>query len=259
MCSRVVRFADSSLNNISDAEKPEEWDDEEDGDWIAPTVRNSKCDEAPGCGEWKRPFKANPAYKGKWYAPMIDNPAYKGEWAPSKIPNPNYFEDNTPVKSLIPIGGVGIELWSMTEDILFDNIYVGHSVEDARKLAEETSFVKKGVEEAAEAAEKEATKEEEEKAEPVFAADPVEFIRVKVFKFLDLAKVDPVLALKTHPETGAGLALAVVTLFGMLGVLLGGAQQKPITKVRVSAQRVGIVLLLTTTLTVHQEDGCAHS
>lgn len=38
----------------SDAEKPEEWDDEEDGDWIAPTVRNPVCDEAPGCGEWKR-------------------------------------------------------------------------------------------------------------------------------------------------------------------------------------------------------------
>jgi hypothetical protein len=37
-----------------DAEKPEEWDDEEDGDWIAPTIRNPKCDEAPGCGEWKR-------------------------------------------------------------------------------------------------------------------------------------------------------------------------------------------------------------
>ena len=109
---------------VLDAEKPEEWDDEEDGDWIAPTVRNPKCDEAPGCGEWKRPYKANPNYKGKWFAPMIDNPEYKGEWAPRKIPNPNYFEDLTPAKSLIPIGGVGIELWTMTEDILFDNIYV---------------------------------------------------------------------------------------------------------------------------------------
>ena len=86
-----------------DAEKPEEWDDEEDGDWIAPTIRNPKCEEAPGCGEWKRPYKANPAYKGKWYAPMIDNPAYIGEWAPRKIPNPNYFEDLNPVKSLKPI------------------------------------------------------------------------------------------------------------------------------------------------------------
>ena len=37
-----------------DAQKPEEWDDEEDGDYIAPMVRNPKCDEAPGCGEWKR-------------------------------------------------------------------------------------------------------------------------------------------------------------------------------------------------------------
>lgn len=83
-----------------DAEKPEEWDDEEDGDWIAPTVPNPACDEAPGCGEWKRPYKANPAYKGKWYAPMIDNPAYIGEWAPRKIPNPNFFEDLEPVKHL---------------------------------------------------------------------------------------------------------------------------------------------------------------
>ncbi|KAI0800778.1 Calreticulin family-domain-containing protein [Fomes fomentarius] len=213
-----------------DAEKPEEWDDEEDGDWIAPTVRNPKCDEAPGCGEWKRPYKANPSYKGKWYAPMIDNPAYKGEWAPRKIPNPNYFEDVNPVKSLVPIGGVGIELWSMTEDILFDNVYVGHSVEDARKLAEETYFVKKAIEEAAEKAADKA--DEDEDAAIDFKADPVEFIRSKVFKFVELAKVDPVLAFKTQPETGAGLALGVVTLFGMLGVLFGfvGAQQKPITK-----------------------------
>lgn len=99
-----------------DATKPEEWDDEEDGDWVAPTVANPKCAEAPGCGEWKRyviflifvylyqfvfsPFKANPDYKGKWYAPQIDNPAYKGEWAPRKIANPDFFEDLTPVKSL---------------------------------------------------------------------------------------------------------------------------------------------------------------
>ena len=43
-----------TLANITDSEKPEEWDDEEDGDWIAPSIRNPKCDDAPGCGEWKR-------------------------------------------------------------------------------------------------------------------------------------------------------------------------------------------------------------
>jgi len=37
-----------------DSEKPEEWDDEEDGDWIAPTIGNPACLEAPGCGEWTR-------------------------------------------------------------------------------------------------------------------------------------------------------------------------------------------------------------
>lgn len=44
------------LSDYTDATKPEEWDDEEDGDWIAPTVSNPKCAEAPGCGEWKRYF-----------------------------------------------------------------------------------------------------------------------------------------------------------------------------------------------------------
>ena len=89
-----------------DSVKPAEWDDEEDGDWIAPTVKNPKCEEAPGCGEWKRPFIPNPAYKGKWFAPLVDNPAYKGEWAPRKIDNPAYFEDLTPVKSLKSIVSV---------------------------------------------------------------------------------------------------------------------------------------------------------
>ncbi|KAJ8515427.1 hypothetical protein ONZ45_g7162 [Pleurotus djamor] len=212
-----------------DAQKPDEWDDEEDGDWIAPTVPNPKCAEAPGCGEWKRPYKANPAYKGKWYAPMIDNPAYKGEWAPAKVPNPNYFEDLTPVKSLNKIGGVGIELWTMTEDILFDNIYVGHSVEDAKALAAATFDVKKDLETAKD---KKDMEEEDEDETPSFKEDPVTFIRSKVLTFVDQAKLDPLLAFKTHPETGAALAVALFTLFGMIGATFGliGSQQKPVTK-----------------------------
>ncbi|KAJ7665380.1 Calreticulin family-domain-containing protein [Mycena polygramma] len=212
-----------------DAEKPEEWDDEEDGDWIAPTVPNPKCTEAPGCGEWKRPFKANPAYKGKWYAPMIDNPAYKGEWAPQKIANPDFFEDLTPVKSLGKIGGVGIELWTMTEDILFDNIYIGHSPEDAKAFAAETFDIKKPLESAAA---KPDVDDDDEDDNVSFKEDPIAFIRQKVFTFVDLAKLDPLLAFKTHPETGVALAGALLTLFGMIGALFGlvGAGQKPITK-----------------------------
>jgi hypothetical protein len=218
-----------------DSEKPEEWDDEEDGEWVAPLVRNPKCEEAPGCGEWKRPVKPNPAYKGKWYAPMIDNPAYKGEWAPRKITNPAWFEDKTPTKSLNKIGGVGIELWTMTEDILFDNIYVGHSLEDAHKLAQETYAIKKGVE-----ATLTKTDDEEEASDeiPSFKENPAAFIRQKALKFVEDAKVDPVQAIKSQPETAAGLIGAILTLFGMLGALFGlvGGSQKPITKA-VSAKK----------------------
>ncbi|TFY63323.1 hypothetical protein EVJ58_g3328 [Rhodofomes roseus] len=214
-----------------DSEKPEEWDDEEDGEWIAPVVRNPKCDEAPGCGEWKRPMKANPAYRGKWYAPMIDNPAYIGEWAPRKIPNPDYFEDLEPVKSLNKIGGIGIELWTMTEDILFNNIYIGHSIDDANALKAQTFDVKKPLE-VEQSKPKTNTKVVDDDEEVSFAEDPVEFIRSKAFKFIDLAKLDPVLAFKTQPEVGAVMALSVITFFGMLGAMFGlvGAGQQPVTK-----------------------------
>ena len=89
------------------AQLPEDWDDEEDGDWVPPTVPNPKCDEVSGCGKWERPMTKNPAYKGKWTPEFIDNPAYKGIWAPRKIKNPDYFEDKTPA-NFEPIGAVSL-------------------------------------------------------------------------------------------------------------------------------------------------------
>ena len=62
---------------LAEAEQPEDWDEDEDGEWEPPRVPNSACETAPGCGEWKRPTKLNPDYKGPWYPPMIDNPEYK--------------------------------------------------------------------------------------------------------------------------------------------------------------------------------------
>lgn len=52
---------------------------------------------------------------------MVDNPAYKGVWAPRKISNPNYFEDKMP-SNFEPMAGIGFELWTMQENILFDNV-----------------------------------------------------------------------------------------------------------------------------------------
>ncbi|KAG6712293.1 hypothetical protein I3842_05G096400 [Carya illinoinensis] len=105
-----------------DAAKPEDWDDEEDGEWEAPKIDNPKCEVAPGCGVWKRPMKRNPAYKGKWHAPLIDNPNYKGIWKPQDIPNPDYFELEKP--DFEPIAAIGIEIWTMQDGILFDNILI---------------------------------------------------------------------------------------------------------------------------------------
>jgi hypothetical protein len=121
----------------------------------------------------------------------------------------------------------------MTEDILFDNIYVGHSVEDAKTLAAETFEVKKPLEAATAKIE---DKLDDDDELPSWKDAPIAFIRQKAILFIELAQTDPILALKTHPETGVALAGAVFTLFGMIGALFGlvGAQQKPITKVRYS-------------------------
>ncbi|WFC98294.1 kexin [Malassezia yamatoensis] len=123
------------------AEKPEEWDDEEDGEWVAPMVPNPICEDASGCGPWSAPMIQNPDFKGKWSAPLIPNPKYKGEWAPRKVPNEAYYYDEHP-NHFTPIGGVGFELWSMDDGILFDNIYLGNDPEEARKFAQETFEVK---------------------------------------------------------------------------------------------------------------------
>lgn len=135
----------------------------------------------------------------------------------------------------MPQGGVGIELWTMTEDILFDNIYIGHSAEDAKALAAQTFDVKKPLESAAAKPEK---LDDEDEDEVSFKDDPISYIRGKVFTFIDLLRQEPLLAFKTHPETGIALGGAFLTLIGMIGALFGlvGASQKPITKVRFSGQ-----------------------
>lgn len=64
--------------------------------------------------------------QGKWTVPKIPNPDYKGPWAPRKIANPAFFEDLHP-SDFTKIGGVGIELWTMTEDILCKSFFKPYS------------------------------------------------------------------------------------------------------------------------------------
>ncbi|WVR08300.1 hypothetical protein IAU60_005349 [Kwoniella sp. DSM 27419] len=208
-----------------EAEKPEEWDDEEDGDWVPPMVSNPKCEEAAGCGPWVQPKIKNPDYKGKWTIPKIPNPEYKGVWAPRKIANPAFFEDSHP-SDFTKIAGIGIELWTMTEDILFDNIFVGHDAAQAKQFASETFHVKKPIEREAEG-----SLEDEDLDHPNTLTDK---IRLKVYEFIHLAGFDFMTAVRQMPETAAGLAAVAFTLLGMILALFGLIGSAP-TKVKQTA------------------------
>jgi calnexin len=210
-----------------EAQKPEDWDDEEDGDWIAPTVANPKCGDVSGCGPWTKPMKKNPEYKGQWTAPYIDNPAYKGPWAPRKIKNPEFFEDKHPA-NLEPMGAIGFEIWTMQSDISFNNIYIGHSIEDADKLAAESFKPKHAVEKALAEADK--PKPEDKPKSPsdlVFLDDPVLYVKEKLNLFITIAQKDPIEAIKFVPEAAGGIVAVVVTLIAIVAGLVGLGGSSP--------------------------------
>jgi len=125
-----------------EADKPDDWDEDMDGDWEAPLIENPECKVAPGCGQWKRPMIDNPSYKGKWSAPLIANPAYKGKWKPRRIANPDYFHDPEPFNRMTSVSAVGIELWSMSNDIYFDNVLVTSDLAVADEWAADTYDLK---------------------------------------------------------------------------------------------------------------------
>ncbi|PIO23036.1 hypothetical protein AB205_0156670, partial [Aquarana catesbeiana] len=118
---------ESHLIPDSEAHKPSDWNDDMDGEWEAPLVPNPKCKTASGCGEWS--------------PPLIDNPNYKGKWKPPMIENPNY-QDLNPFK-MTTFSAVGLELWSMTPDIYFDNFIICSDKEVADRWASDSWGLKK--------------------------------------------------------------------------------------------------------------------
>jgi len=140
--SKPDGWLDDEPESVPDpaAVRPEDWDDEEDGEWEAPQINNPKC-KAVGCGEWTAPMINNPDYKGKWTPPLIANPNYKGIWKPKRIDNPDYFEDNNPF-AMKSIAAVGLELWSMQSNILFDNIIIADDVSTIAQWTAQTWDIK---------------------------------------------------------------------------------------------------------------------
>lgn len=129
------------------AEQPEDWDDEEDG-------------------EWEPPMVPNPEFKGPWSPRQIENPDYKGEWEHPLIDNPDFVDDKTVYDVCADgCGYVGIELWQVEAGTIFDNILVTDTVADA-----EAAFNAAADELAAEKAAKEAADEAERVAAEEAAA-----------------------------------------------------------------------------------------
>ncbi|GAM21604.1 hypothetical protein SAMD00019534_047790 [Acytostelium subglobosum LB1] len=118
------------------AAQPAEWNEEEDGEWEPTMVPNPKCADGL-CGTWEAPKIPNPKYKGKWRAPQVPNPAYRGVWRARQIPNDKYFNVENPY-ILDPIGFIAIEVWTLTPSILFDNVIITHSKDEADRLAADT-------------------------------------------------------------------------------------------------------------------------
>jgi len=98
------------------AEKPEDWDDDMDGEWEAPQV-------------------PNPEFKGPWKAKMIPNPDYKGPWVHPEIPNPDFKEDDE-IYVFPNVGAIGFDLWQVKSGTIFDNIFVGDDVKEAKAFAD---------------------------------------------------------------------------------------------------------------------------
>jgi calnexin len=115
-----------------DAVKPEEWVDSIHGEWEAPLVLNPLCENAPGCGPYEPPLLKNPDYKGRWKPPKIRNPAYKGPFRPRQIQNPNYYEDRHP-HNFEPLIGAGFELWMVSRNVAYGNVYIGNDEAAAKK------------------------------------------------------------------------------------------------------------------------------
>jgi calnexin len=126
----------------------------------------------------------------------------------------------------------------MQNNILFDNIYIGHSVEDASKLAEETFGEKQPHEQLLELADK--PKPEDKPKSPSdlkFTEDPVTYVKKKLDLFLTIAKSDPIQAIKFVPEVPTAIGGLVVTLAALVGIFAsGGSAPAPVKKAAVDTK-----------------------
>merc|ERR1719320_869085 len=101
-----------------DATKPEDWDDEMDG-------------------EWEPPMIDNPEYKGEWKPRQIDNPGYKGPWVHPEIDNPEYNPDDAKgIGKYAENCKIGFDLWQVKSGTIFDNMMITDDPAEAKAAGE---------------------------------------------------------------------------------------------------------------------------
>lgn len=127
----------------------------------------------------------------------------------------------------------------MQNNMLFDNIYIGHSIEDAEKLKAETYDIKRPVEDAEDQASKPKPSDPPKSPSDLkFLDDPVLYVREKVELFLTIAKDNPVEAIKFVPEVAGGAGILLVTIFAIVIGSLSSKGATPPPQVKKAAEKV---------------------
>lgn len=143
---------DSIPEKIEDpeAEEPEDWDEDLDGAYEVPMIRN-------------------PEYRGEWAPARIENPDYKGPWEHPLIENPEFKDD--PTLYAFTSGAVGIDIWQVKSGTVFDDILITNDVEEAKAQAEKVIARRDVEKETKEEADAKAAEENRIKAEEMAAQD----------------------------------------------------------------------------------------
>merc|ERR1711861_32484 len=106
----------------------------EDWEVLKPKQINDPDDKSIVDEEAKKPDDWDDEEDGEWEAPMKDNPDYKGVWEAKKIDNPEFVDDDA-VYKFGEFGFIGFDLWQVKAETIFDNIIITDDVAEADAFA----------------------------------------------------------------------------------------------------------------------------
>merc|ERR1712158_51644 len=97
---------DGSYEVLIDNESAQKGTLEDDWDFLPPKMIKDP--------EAKKPEDWDDEMDGEWEPPMIDNPDYKGEWKPREIDNPEYNADDAKdLGKFDEVCKIGFDLWQV--------------------------------------------------------------------------------------------------------------------------------------------------